>query len=122
MHDGVFAEWFPAYDPAFAKYSPGFMQLLKMTEALAGLGITTIDLGKGAKQYKEQLKNRELRVGEGTATGGSALAIVHRARLAPPRWAVRQIRAHEPLFTVADRALKRYGRLRTALDGRRLSW
>jgi CelD/BcsL family acetyltransferase involved in cellulose biosynthesis len=122
VNDGVFSEWFPAYDPAFAKYSPGLMQLVKMTEDVAGLGVRVIDLGKGDKQYKDALKSYELSVGEGTVTGRSALAAVHRARLAPPRWAVRQIRAHKPLFDVADRALKQYGRLRVALRGRRLCW
>ncbi len=119
LHDEVFSEWFPAYDPAFAKYSPGLIQLVKMTEQVYRLGARSIDLGKGAKQYKDTLKSYDLTVGEGTVTGQSALGALHRARLAPPRWAVRQIRSHQGLFSVADRALKQYGSLRVSMRQRR---
>jgi CelD/BcsL family acetyltransferase involved in cellulose biosynthesis len=118
LHGGVLAEWFPAYDPTFARCSPGKIALLRMTEGVAGLGVDLVDLGKGGKAYKDQLKTGDLRVGEGTVTGRSALAAVHRVRLAPPRWAARQIRANPRLFTVADRALKRYGHLRVTLARR----
>jgi CelD/BcsL family acetyltransferase involved in cellulose biosynthesis len=49
--------WFPSYDPAFARYSPGVMLLLKMAEAADLLGIKTIDLGCGEHPYKERLMN-----------------------------------------------------------------
>ncbi len=117
-HGGVLSEWFPAYDAEYSKYSPGLMQLMRMTEESAGFGATMIDLGKGEKRYKDQLKSYDLAVGEGTATGRSALSVMHRARLAPPRWAVRQIRANQGLFSVADRVLRRYGRLRVAVGDR----
>src|ERR1700722_14703802 len=111
----VFSEWVPAYDTGYAKYSPGLIQLVRMTEDVYHLGARSIDLGKGAKQYKDHLKSYELTVGEGTVTGKSALATAHRARLAPPRWAARQIRSHHGLFTVADRMLKYYGGARVAM-------
>lgn len=47
--------WFPAYDPEFAKYSTGIILLLRLAEALADRGVTTIDLGKGDAQYKLRL-------------------------------------------------------------------
>ena len=53
----VWHYWFPAYDPAFSKYSPGVMLLLKMAEDSAALGINTIDLGCGEHSYKERLMN-----------------------------------------------------------------
>ncbi len=115
VNAGVLSEWFPAYDASYSKYSPGLIQLIRMSQEAAWLGVRLIDLGKGDKQYKEQLKSYDLTVAEGTATGRSALALAHRARLAPPRWAVRQIRAHESLFTVADQVLKHYGQARVAL-------
>ncbi len=118
VHGGVLSEWFPAYDAGYSKYSPGLIQLVAMSEDAAGLGVRLIDLGKGAKQYKEQLKSFDLTVAEGMATSRSPVAMMHRARLAPPRWAVRQIRAHDGLFTVADRLLKQYGRARVALRDR----
>jgi CelD/BcsL family acetyltransferase involved in cellulose biosynthesis len=115
-HGGVLAEWFPAYDATFGKYSPGLVQLVAMAQDAAMLGIASIDLGKGAQRYKEELKSYDLTVAEGTVTRRSALAAVHRARLAPPRWAVRTIRRHRPLYTVADQVLRQYGRLRSRLS------
>ena len=53
----VWHYWFPSYDPAFSKYSPGVMLLLKMAEGAAALGINTIDLGCGEHSYKERLMN-----------------------------------------------------------------
>lgn len=53
----VWHYWFPAYDPAFANYSPGVMLLLKMAEAAASMGIRTIDLGCGEHSYKYRLMN-----------------------------------------------------------------
>lgn len=62
MHFGmrsttVWHYWFPAYDPAYSKYSPGAMLLLKMAEAAPAMGIKTIDLGCGEHPYKWRLMN-----------------------------------------------------------------
>ncbi|HUC58705.1 MAG TPA: GNAT family N-acetyltransferase [Streptosporangiaceae bacterium] len=118
---GVIAGWFTSYDPELSRYSPGLVHLLAMVKDVADLGISQIDLGKGDKYYKEALKSRDVTVGEGMVTSGSALAAFHRARLAPPRWAVRQIRAHRPLYEAADKVLRYYGRAKVAVHGRRLS-
>lgn len=118
LHGGVFAGWFTAYDPSFRAYSPGLIQMVRMAEELADLGVHTIDMGKGEKWYKNKLKSYDLIVGEGTATSRSALAAVHRTRLAVPSWTERQIRAHRGLFTAADRVLKIYGRIHITLSRR----
>lgn len=114
-HGGVLGHWFPAYDANLGKYSPGMIQHLRMIEESAATGVHSIDLGKGANRYKDQLKSYDLTVTEGTVTGSSVLAAARRAQHAPARWAVRQIRAHRGLFVAADHVLKRYGRLRVAL-------
>lgn len=49
--------WFPAYNPTFAKYSPGVMLLLEMAKAATAMGIRAIDLGCGEHSYKERLMN-----------------------------------------------------------------
>ena len=49
--------WFPSYDNAFAKYSPGVMLLLKMAEVAPAMGIRIIDMGCGLHSYKERLMN-----------------------------------------------------------------
>jgi CelD/BcsL family acetyltransferase involved in cellulose biosynthesis len=53
----VWHYWFPSYDPAFSKYSPGVMLLLAMAETAASMGIKTIDLGCGEHSYKWRLMN-----------------------------------------------------------------
>jgi CelD/BcsL family acetyltransferase involved in cellulose biosynthesis len=114
-YGGVLAEWFPAYDTEFAKYSPGLIQLVKMAEDAGALGVRAIDLGKGEMRYKDQLKSYELTVAEGTVLRPSARAALHWATATPPRWAVRQIRKHPPLFTAADKVLKGIARVKGAL-------
>jgi len=49
--------WFPAYDTAYAKYSPGVLLLLKMAETCKETGVTSIDLGQGNAHYKMRLSN-----------------------------------------------------------------
>lgn len=108
----VLAHWFPAYDTRYHRCSPGLVQHLHMIEDAPASGIRLIDMGKGAKRYKESLKTSDLFVGEGAVTSRSPLGLAHRARIRPGQWAVRTIRAHPPLYDAADRLLKRYGQLR----------
>lgn len=110
VYGGVLAHWFPAYDSRYSKYSPGLMQLLEMTREAPGLGISSIDLGKGTARYKENMKSYDLTVAEGTAIGRPVLGSAIRIRHAPARWAAREIRNNQRVFGAADRALKRYGR------------
>jgi CelD/BcsL family acetyltransferase involved in cellulose biosynthesis len=46
--------WFPAYDREYARYSPGVILLAELACAAPGLGIETIDLGKGDADYKRR--------------------------------------------------------------------
>jgi CelD/BcsL family acetyltransferase involved in cellulose biosynthesis len=62
----VWHYWFPAYDRDYAKYSPGFLLLLKMAETAVDLGIATIDLGRGMSPYKERVKNGCIMVADGS--------------------------------------------------------
>lgn len=110
--DSVLAGWFMAYDPAFGPHSPGLIQVMRLAESSAALGVHLIDMGKGAKPYKDKLKNGEILVGEGVVTRRTPLAAVNWARVGSSQWAIRTIRARPALFRSADRLLKRYGRLR----------
>lgn len=109
----VLACWFPAYDPAHSKYSPGLILHLRMAEAAAADGIAYLDLGRGQKEYKDSLKTRELLVSEGWVTRRHPVAAGHRARRAPVRALRNAVLARPELFEPADRALKRMGRLRS---------
>jgi CelD/BcsL family acetyltransferase involved in cellulose biosynthesis len=52
----VLAGPFPAFDPGYARYSPGLVSLLRIAEAAAKAGLRQIDLGKGHEGYKESFK------------------------------------------------------------------
>ncbi|MGW5478906.1 GNAT family N-acetyltransferase [Streptomyces sp. NPDC004008] len=109
----VLACWFPAYDPEFAKYSPGLILHLRMAEAAAADGIAYLDLGRGQKEYKDSLKTRELHVSEGWVTRRHPVALGHRARRAPVRALRNAVLSRPELFEPADRILKRMGKIRS---------
>lgn len=100
-----FVGWFTAYDPQFGRYSPGQISFLRMAEEYAAAGIRTIDLGKGAGDYKQRLKSHDVFVAEGIVTTRSVLAAAHRARSASARWAVRTVLAH-PRLSRATRQVR----------------
>jgi CelD/BcsL family acetyltransferase involved in cellulose biosynthesis len=109
----VMACWFPAYDPAFAKYSPGLILHLRMAEAAAADGIAYVDLGRGQKDYKDSLKTRDLSVSEGWVTRRHPVAFGHRAHRAPARALRNAVLSRPQLFEPADRILKRMGEIRS---------
>ncbi|MBA0050589.1 GNAT family N-acetyltransferase [Streptomyces sp. AJS327] len=104
--------WFPAYDPEFARYSPGLVLHLRMAEGAAASGISYLDLGRGRKEYKDWLKTRELLVHEGWVTRRHPVALAHRMRHAPVRALRNAVLAREELTHHADRLLKRMGSIR----------
>ncbi|MFJ8674576.1 GNAT family N-acetyltransferase [Streptomyces sp. NPDC093589] len=111
--ESVLACWFPAYDPEFAKYSPGLVLHLRMAEAAAAASTAYLDLGRGEKDYKDSLKTRELLVSEGWVMRPHPVALGHRARRAPVRALRNAVVARPELFEPADRLLKRVGRIRS---------
>ncbi|MHA5048161.1 GNAT family N-acetyltransferase [Streptomyces sp. SD15] len=110
----VFAAWFTAYDPEFHYYSPGLMMHLRTAEAAGRHGVRVMDLGRGDKEYKDWLKTRELRVGEGFATRPHPVAAAHRLWRRPVRGLRNTVLAHPALREPADRLLKTVGTLRTS--------
>ena len=79
--------WFPIYDPAYARYSPGGLMTLDTLEAAAGLGVSRVDFGVDADAYKHDFADPAEIVFEGLiepkasflgrgmlAMGGSRLA------------------------------------------------
>lgn len=57
--------WFPIYDPAFAKYSPGSLMTLDTLEAAAARGVTRVDFGVDADAYKRDFADPAEAVFEG---------------------------------------------------------
>jgi CelD/BcsL family acetyltransferase involved in cellulose biosynthesis len=115
----LLAGWFPAYDPRLGRYSPGLINQMRLVEESAGAGVKLVDLGKGAKRYKETLKTGDLFVAEGIVTRPTLPAAAHWARSAPQAWVIRQVRAHPPLFRAADALLRRGAQARNSLLSRR---
>lgn len=72
--------WFPSYDPAMAKYSPGLILLLKMAEHAPSVGLRTIDLGRGKMVYKDRLKNAAVPLAIGSVELPSWLSFRRTAR------------------------------------------
>lgn len=57
--------WFPAYDVAFEKYSPGLILILELAKSAAQQGIARIEFGKGPERYKQNLKSGDTQIAEG---------------------------------------------------------
>ena len=72
--------WFPAYDRDYARYSPGVILLAELARAAPGLGIDTIDLGKGDADYKRRFATGGVQLLEGRIERPSLLAIWRTAR------------------------------------------
>ena len=106
--DHILAHWFPAYETNFSKYSPGLILHLRMAEFIPSVGVRLIDMGTGIQRYKEELKSRDIFVGEGIVTGQSLLAAAHQARGIGGRWTVDTIKQHRLLFEATSWLRKQY--------------
>ena len=96
------AGWFTAYDPQFARHSPGLIQVMQLAEHLAACGVRTIDMGEGAAGYKEKLKSHDGYVAHGMVTSRSVLAAAHRARSVSTDFAAQAV-LRSPRFYRATR-------------------
>jgi CelD/BcsL family acetyltransferase involved in cellulose biosynthesis len=72
--------WFPSYDPALARCSPGLLLLLRLAESAERVGVETFDLGTGDYDYKRRLSNRADVLAKGTVDTPSLRAAAVRLR------------------------------------------
>jgi len=70
--------WFPAYDPAVARHSPGLFLLLDIGQWAAASGIRTINLGKGESQYKSWFASAAVDVSVGQIVSARAPGLLGR--------------------------------------------
>ena len=63
---GVIESWVPAYNPNYAKYSPGLILNLELAKSAAESGVTRINLGRGYNQTKRSLMSGAIPVALGT--------------------------------------------------------
>ncbi len=57
--------WFPVYEAAYAKHSPGAHLLMQVAEQAAAQGHVLLDLGKGDDVYKQSFADCSLPLAEG---------------------------------------------------------
>lgn len=103
---GVLEGWFTVYDQHFSKYSPGLVHIKMTAETLHDHGIDRLHMGKGAKPSARAFKSYDTQLAAGTATGRSALGLLHRAADGVSRQATRTLREHRALHRAADQALR----------------
>jgi CelD/BcsL family acetyltransferase involved in cellulose biosynthesis len=103
----VLHSWFPTYNPAFSKYSPGLILQVELAKLAESLGIRRIDLGKGPERYKRSLASGTLAVAEGSVDvrptaarlKGCCLQMRHKVLASPLRKPARGVvRAGARLF------------------------
>jgi CelD/BcsL family acetyltransferase involved in cellulose biosynthesis len=109
----VLALWFPAFDPAWARYSPGIVLRRRLLEAAAARGIHYVDMGKGHSPHKELLKTGEFMVAEARVERHGPRALVHRLYRDPPRRVERFVLDHPALRRAARHTLVGIGSVRT---------
>jgi CelD/BcsL family acetyltransferase involved in cellulose biosynthesis len=106
--------WFPTYDVALARYSPGLLLHLRMAEAAAAAGLRRLDLGKGDEEYKTVLGNRQHVVAEGSVERPSTVAVARRLQRAPGRCVTDFVLGRPALRGTARQLLRRVGQLWSA--------
>jgi CelD/BcsL family acetyltransferase involved in cellulose biosynthesis len=87
--------WFPAYDAALGKYSPGSGLLLAIVEQAGQHGVQCVDLGKGDEDYKQTLATGGVPVAEGAVETRRVAAAIRRGWRQTCDW-VRQSPLHKP--------------------------
>ncbi len=71
--------WYPAFDMAFGKHSPGITMLMKLAEALDETGIKRIDFAARQQVYKTRFMNGAVPVYRGVADRSRLKACVRRS-------------------------------------------
>ncbi|NUO73642.1 MAG: GNAT family N-acetyltransferase [Frateuria sp.] len=84
--DTVWHVWFPAHEPAMARYSPGIQLLLLTAEEAARQGHRLLDLGRGDEAYKAIFADHETPLAEGAFARSAAASSVFIAPYRAARW------------------------------------
>lgn len=84
---GVLHAWFPAYDETFARYSPGMILQVLLTQHAATLGIRRYDMGRGLPSYKARSMSGMNHVAEGSVALDPMTRLLRRGYYRARTWA-----------------------------------
>jgi len=85
-HDRM-AAWFPAFNPDYAKYSPGLLVLLQIIRNCERWGVKRIDFGNGELAFKDRFKTGETIMLEGIVDQSLINVLLHCYWLKARDWA-----------------------------------
>jgi CelD/BcsL family acetyltransferase involved in cellulose biosynthesis len=97
--------WMIAYNPDFAKYSPGNLIWFDMMNKARENGIDHIDFGAGLYDYKKFFANGERVIGGGFAGRPSMATLARGAMFGVRGWAERQ--SNEKLAALPGKAMRK---------------
>jgi len=72
--------WFPTYNRALAKYSPGLILLLYVLREAEEIGIKRVDLGKGDELYKRRFMTGSEMVAVGSIESSRITRMIRKVR------------------------------------------
>ncbi|MBL0422726.1 GNAT family N-acetyltransferase [Ramlibacter sp. AW1] len=98
--------WFPVYEHAQARHSPGAQMLMAVAQAAAAEGCGLLDLGKGEDAYKHSFADCASPLVEGWVSRPALATALHGARGATMNW-LRSSRALQPLKPLVRRIRRR---------------
>lgn len=109
------SSWFPAYDPAYSRFSPGLILLLDMARSLADEGVPTFDLGRGDEEYKGRAASRSVPLLQGQLDRNRAVGACFRAVRYPRERLESYVLGSDVLRMRARRTLAAVGSVRQRL-------
>ena len=115
-HMGVRSEsllhhWFPAYNPMFARFSPGMILMLEIAKHAGNTGVRRIELGGyDDYPYKQRLMTDSIELAEGIAHVLPGIVAARRARMLAEAWIRRSPRLR-PAARAVHRGIRGLGRI-----------
>ena len=109
--DDVLHWWFPSFDIAFARHSPGIILLVELCRAAAERGIRIIELGPGEEGYKLLMANAGVTMAAGHIVARPSFSASWRCL----RHGMEAIAARMPIGRYAGWPAKLFQRFETAM-------
>ncbi len=109
--------WFPAYDPAYYRYSVGILLTVAIIREMSARGISRFDFGTGGEDYKSPLTVEGAACLEGEAAGTPRMAVSMFDVLARPALRL-SLKRRTRLIRATETSLGGWGRALAAMARR----